>query len=309
MSTSGSYDYSNTCQEIIRRAMRICGVLGTGETPTADDYDLCRIALNQMIKNWQIKNTGLWLDKKIYVFTADSQQSYLIGPSGDNATMSMVATAIAGDAAFGDGTITVASDDGISNGDYIGIELDDGTMQWTTVNGAPVGGVISLTAALTDSSSTDNVVYAYTTKTQRPLKIKQAIINVSGDEFELRQIGKSEYFRLSQKGAVGQITQYYYDAQTTSGRLYVWPTTDDVGNYLILDALIPVQDFDSVANDPDFPQEWLLPLSVCLADEISLEFDVPAEKAERIKAKAQLSFAETWSNDIENVSTQFVPRF
>jgi hypothetical protein len=307
MTTSGSYDYSNTATEIIQRAMRICGVLGTGETPSGDDYQVCKIALNQMIKNWQVKNVGLWLKKLIYVFTADGTQSYLIGPSGTNATFSMVATAIASDATSGAGTITVDSDDGISSGDFIGIELDDGTMQWTTVNGAPAADVITLTAVLTDDAATDNVVYTYTTKSKRPLKINQGLLNVGGDEFELRQASRAEYFRLAQKSTEGQITQFYYDPLTTNGKLYVWPTTDDVSSYIILDALIPVQDFDSADDDPDFPQEWLEPLSICLADKITFEFDVPTEKAQRIKADAIISFNDTWSHDMENVSTQFVP--
>ena len=307
MTTSGSYNFSNTHQEIVRRAMRIAGVLGAGETPSSDDYDIVSIALNQMVKNWQVRDVGLWLEKEIYVFLSATGQSYLIGPSGDNATASMVSNAIATAGTAGDGTITVDSDDGISNGDYIGIELDDGTMQWTTVNGAPAADVITLTAVLEDDVAEDNAVYAYTTKTQRPIKIKQARVNVGGDEFELKQVAKANYMQLPSKSTAGQVNKYLYDPQTTNGRLYVWPVTDSVASYLILTALIPVQDVDSVADDPDFPQEWLEPLSVCLADKIGLEFDVPAEKAARIKQEAMLSFNATWSNDIENVSTQFLP--
>jgi hypothetical protein len=308
MTTSNSYDYNNTAIQIIHRGLRICGVLGSGETPSADDYDVAKIALNQMIKNWQVKNVGLWLEKQVYVFLADDQQSYLIGPTGDHATTAKVSTTLAADAAAGAGTITVTSDDGISNADYIGVELDDGTMQWTTVNGAPAADVITLTAVLTGAAASGNAVHTYTTKTRRPLNIKNARIYVGGDEFDIKPYAKHEYYKLPSKASSGQVTQYSYDPQTTNGRLYIWPTTDSVANYLILTALIPVQDFDSVNDDPDFPQEWLKPLSVCLADNLALEFDVPAEKAQRLKLEATQVFNETWSSDIENVSTQFFPR-
>lgn len=307
MTTSGSYNFSNTCQQIIHRALRICGVIASGETPHANDFDISLTALNQMIKNWQTRDVGLWLQKTVYCFLADATRNYLIGPSGTNATTSMVSTAIATAAIAGDGTITVDSDTGISNGDYIGIELDDGTMQWTTVNGAPAADVITLTAVLTDAAAVDNVVYTYTTKTQRPIKIFQARLYIDGDEFELLPMSESEYKRLPSKSTEGQVTQYYYDPQTTNGVLYVWPTTDDVSSYLILTTLIPVQDFDAVNDDPDFPQDWLKPLSLCLADDISLEFDVQPDKAARIKQDAMTAFNQTWAADIENVTTQFVP--
>ena len=49
MTTSGSYNFSNTHQEIVRRAMRIAGVLGAGETPSYNDFEVVSIALNQMV--------------------------------------------------------------------------------------------------------------------------------------------------------------------------------------------------------------------------------------------------------------------
>lgn len=47
-----------------------------------------------------------------------------------------------------DTTITVASVTSITSGDIVGLELDDGSTHWTTVNGAPSGSVVTLTNAL-----------------------------------------------------------------------------------------------------------------------------------------------------------------
>jgi hypothetical protein len=42
---------------------------------------------------------------------------------------------------------------GVATTYNIGVQLDDGTFQWTTVNGAPSGSTVTLTAVLTDSAA------------------------------------------------------------------------------------------------------------------------------------------------------------
>jgi hypothetical protein len=76
-----------------------------------------------------------------------------------NSTGAETAMRVAGVAT--DATIDVDSITGITNGDNIGVELDDGTMHWTTVNGAPSGTVITLTAVLPSATAIDNRVYAH----------------------------------------------------------------------------------------------------------------------------------------------------
>lgn len=50
-------------------------------------------------------------------------------------------------------TITVVSATGIATGDNIGILLDDDTTHFTSVNGAPVGSVVTLTAAMPSAAA------------------------------------------------------------------------------------------------------------------------------------------------------------
>lgn len=57
-----------------------------------------------------------------------------------------------------DTTITVASATGISSGDNIAVLLDDGTTHFTTVNGAPSGSVVTLTAAMPGAAAIGNDV-------------------------------------------------------------------------------------------------------------------------------------------------------
>lgn len=55
-------------------------------------------------------------------------------------------------------TVTLSAVAGITTGDIIGINQDDRTTHWTTVNGAPVGNVVTLTAALTANAASGSRV-------------------------------------------------------------------------------------------------------------------------------------------------------
>ena len=60
-------------------------------------------------------------------------------------------TTLTANGSGGNTTITVASITGIASGDIIGIKLDTGLYHFTTVNGAPAGSTVTLTAALPGS--------------------------------------------------------------------------------------------------------------------------------------------------------------
>jgi hypothetical protein len=60
-------------------------------------------------------------------------------------------TTLTADGSGGNLTITVASITGIASGDIIGVKLNTGQYHFTTVNGAPAGNTVTLTAALPGS--------------------------------------------------------------------------------------------------------------------------------------------------------------
>lgn len=63
MATSGSYNYSLTAQEIINEALRLVGVLDSGEDASADDTTSAMLSLNLMLKTWGAQSR-LWLKKE-----------------------------------------------------------------------------------------------------------------------------------------------------------------------------------------------------------------------------------------------------
>ncbi len=306
MALSGSYDFTVNCQELIKAAFRILGVIATGETPTNAEIADGREALNLLIKSWQAEGLGLWLNKELTLFLEYEEKQYSLGPSADHATLSYVKTEIATAAASAAGSIVVDSATGISDGDYIGIELDDSTLQWTTVNGAPAGTTITLTDTLTDAAAVDNHVYAYTTRAQRPLGVLEARrVMADNNEIPITVGSRLEYMELANKTSTGPPTQIYYDPQLTNGQLYVWQACDDVQELIKMTVQYPVQDFDANTHDADFPQEQMRALKFNLALDLALEYG--KEPSAFLVAMAESTKAAIKGFDQEDTSVFFQP--
>ena len=273
MSTSSSYNWSLTGTEIITEALELLGVFGAGETLNPDDQATCLRSLNGMIKTYASKGIGLWKNVEASLIPSYEGYSYSIGPTGDHCSTGMYKTEIATAAVSGAATITVDDDENITNGDYIGIELDDKSVQWTTVNGVPAANVVTLTAVLTDDVAVDNHVYNYTSKIQRPTEIIEArTVSSANYETPILIASRSQYMGLSNKSSTGPASQVYYDTLLTNGKMYVWPACSDVKEYIKFTCKIQIEDFDTATNDADFPQEWILPLAWNLAVIVSPKF-------------------------------------
>lgn len=308
MATSGSYDYNLNATEIITEAMELCGLLGVGETITNDDKATCLKTLNLMVKAWQADGIGLWKNVEGTLFRDYESYVYGIGPSGDYCSSAGYKTEVATAADSGDSTIEVDSDDNILDGDVIGVELDDGILQWTTINGTPSGDTVTLTDVLTDDVAVDNHVYNYTSKIQRPTEIIEVRrVNPDGHETPLRIISREEYMRLPNKDQAGSATQIYYSPLLTNGKMYIYQACNDVQEYIKFTARILIEDFDGFTNDPDFPQEWTLALAWNLAVLIHPKFYGKAIE-DRLKLEAMEMKASVSGYDMEDTSIYFTSK-
>lgn len=306
MATSGSYDFSLDRDGLISKAYTMVGAVAIGEDPTSDELTEGGKTLNLMLKGWQTEGIALWLNQTVTLFLGHETQSYSLGPSGDHMSAAIVKTEVATAASSGDTDIVVDSITGITDGDYFGIELDDGTVQWTTVNGTPSGSTIVAAAVLTDDAAVDNHIYTYATKAQRPLEIIEGRrINGGGVSTPLLQISRKEYMALSDKSTAGIINQIYYDPQLTNGILFVWPTCEDVQDTLELTIKKPIMDFDSSADDGEFPVEWTMAIVSNLAVLIGMENGIPLNAQLGRLAESSKFMARTF--DEEKTSIFFQP--
>jgi len=312
MATSGSVDFSRNRDQIISRALRIMNVIEAGETPTAETTNNCAEALEAMVKAWQADGYHLWTTKEVVLHLTKGQLSYNLGSSStDHATLEDDAkkTELASAASSGASTITVDSDDDIADSDEIGIELDDGTLQWTTVNGTPSADVVTLTDTLTGAAAVDNHVYSYTTDLIRPLRLTNVRRRgEDGNDVPIMMVSRQEYQDTPNKTGQGKTTMCWYDPEReTLGTVYTWQTADDVKDRLVFTAHLPIEDFDAAANTQDFPQEWISALTWGLAEELLEEYSVPTELAARITRKATLYKASVDSWDQEETSIYLQP--
>lgn len=302
MATSGSTDWTSTAEQLFRGSQRLLGVRSRiADTTLASEY---LEALNGMIRAWQAEGLYLWKIRDITVYLEADKQYYDIGPSGDEAGIDPVKTEIATAAVTGAVTIVVDSYTGITDGDTIGIELDDGTIQWSTVNGTPGTTTVTIDDALTDDVAVDNHVYVYTAKPARPVRIFSArFVTADGEEREIWLASRSEYMQMPDKTETGEAIMVYPDMRTTNIRVHVWPTCDDVKCRIILEAAIPPDDFDAVANNADFPPEWIRALRYNMAVEMAPEWGVevpPLVLKTAIESKAQIA-----ASDVESASVRF----
>lgn len=319
MTTSGSYDFSITRDDLIKDAMQEIGALEPGEAPTAEDTTDVARKLNMMAKSWVVKGYHLWCIQDAVLFQVLGAQSYSLGNGASDsewcAANDYAQTTLAVAAVAGAGTITVASDDDIANADRIGIVLDSGAIQWTTVNGAPAANVVTLAAVLTGNAAIGAVVFSYTTRLVRPLRFIPYTTHrrdISGQDTPIELIGKPGYELLTDKTQRGKTIQMCYLPALVSGVLRTWPTADLATDTIRFGYERPIQDFDLTTDEPDFPIEASKALYLNLAADICGMFGAYNELARLRSPDGQSGLADQalreWLDwDREQASVRFQP--
>lgn len=301
MTTSGSINLTASSLDIIKEALEIVGALEENGTPTSDQITGTQRTLNYMVKSWQ-GVTNLFAIQKVTVFLEKDKISYSLLGTGDHWTTSFVSTTVSTAASSGASSIEVASITGMSDTNNIGIELADGTMQWTTINGAPSGSTVNLGNNLTDDVEVGAAVFVYATKAGRPMKILNGVrTTFSGTDVPLNLYTLDKYVNLSNKTQTGPVVHVYYDPQVVAPVLYTWPETSSVRDRLTLWVQRSLDDLDNAAgtDDVDYPQEWFLALALNLALLLSTKYGLSKVESEKIAGLANYykELAEGWDRE------------
>lgn len=291
MTTSGSYDFSMSRDDLILSAHQHIGAVGEGETCTSSQTSEAAKLLNMITKMRAADGMPLWALKRGYVLPVTDVSS--VSTAGQIVT-TYVQTTTSAASALGASTITLTSVTGVSNGYNIGVEQDDGTVHWTTVNGAPAGSVVTLTAVLTAAVSSGNYVYVYQTanRVQRILRIVDANMKNldSSGTHPINQISSAEYYALGSRTSESVPSQFFVDVGLTAQLVYVYPRFYGGADLMEFTYHSPFQDFDASGDTPDFPQEFYLPLMVQLASLLGPKFGVPLEERKQLIAEAEMYF-------------------
>lgn len=79
MATSGTTVFSVTRDDIIKRALRLIGVVAQGEVPTTDQTTEAAFALNGLVKAWESDGMPLWALRTTPITLTNGNNSYVIG--------------------------------------------------------------------------------------------------------------------------------------------------------------------------------------------------------------------------------------
>jgi hypothetical protein len=305
MAVSGSKNYSITTADIIAGALRKIGVYDQGEPVSGEDTSSATIALNLMVKEWVADGVDVFLRTESILFLQPDTQSYLLTTAEITDTITAETTLSSAEAS-GQTVISVTSSTGMTAADRIGIKMDDDTIHWTTIVTVDSSIQVTITTATDDSAAFENKVYTYTTKSDKPNKILYAFRRDINDfDTEVTIVGESEYRRQSNKKSDGPPVEIWFNPQgnQSTAQLWVWP--DDGGknwDKLVLIAQHYPDDFDTGANNPDFPIEWGNALVWGLAADIASEYGIPEKEQARLWAVANNKLDKVLDYDVENAS-------
>ena len=271
---SSTNNFELTKNQICTLALQGCGVLGAEETPQSSDLNYAALMLNGLMKTWEADNMGNWAQTEATLFLTPGQAIYSIGtPNPANASsVNVVETTLEVASALGSSTLEVTSisADGISLpatmlvGDNIGIVQTDGTCQWTTITNI-ASEIITIAATLTVGAALGTQIYSFTSVMSRPMNITQVRFrNSDGVDRQLTSQSRSDYYLQPTKFFLSEPLAYYYDFQLNNGTLILWPVPQDATGRLKFTYVRTLEDIVNAGDNPDFPQEFLLPLVVNL---------------------------------------------
>lgn len=316
MATSGTYSWSLNRDQTILMAFQELNVYGTRDTiNTVSDGDqlIAQNTLNGMLKMWSIDGIKATKRLKGYLFPQLNQYEYTIGSvtGSDNCTLSYKSTTITTDAATSTSTLVVASTTGMTAADKIGIELDDGTRQWTTIVSVDSSTGLTITTPLTDSASIDNTVITYTAKLNRPLDILYGtnLDITTGLESSMQWISHDQYFTLPVKNTPGKPNNAYYNKPMSgaiphNSKVYLFPQPQNVNEIITFVYVDSIQDMSSSTDDTDLPQEWQFPVMFNLAALLAQPYGKFTE-LERIQPIADKMYEMVKASAADNTDIQF----
>jgi hypothetical protein len=315
MARSGSIDYTRTSYQIVQEALELIGVVGAQETPAVSDVTFATSRLNAMVKAWQAEGLHLWGTTEGVIFLTEGTNRYDVSSAATSVNSCLftdfIHTQLSADEAAAQTTLSVDSSTGFTTSDKIGVVLDSGVVHWSTIASIPTSTSVTINNALPTQAATNANVFVYTSRITRPLRIINAR-RVSGystaqSETTVEISNREEYFNTPSKNTAGDPVMLYYDPQLDTGSLYVWPTPDDSNVFLRVTYERSLEDFDESTNTPDFPQEWLEPLTYNLAYRIAPAFGRSGDSLQDIRILAALTKEAAKQFDREITSLRIVP--
>lgn len=296
MATSNSTDFQVSTIDIITEALQLCGVPDEGEV-NEDNYFSALRTLNLMIKAWQHEGLFLHSYRDATMFFDKGEAEYLIGSTA-HATESYAETTLSSAAIATDVVIALADASGVSDGDVIGVQMDDGTFHWTTTTTAAT---TLIADAMPGAAAAGNMVVAYTTAIGKPEKLTDATVkDASGGETAIEIVSREAYRLIPNKDVSGRPVRISLDPKTSYLGVRAWPVPSTVTDRLVFSYQKTVEDFDGISDTPDVPGAFSEALINGLAYRLAPKFRLPVSEREDLRLRAETAKAAL--DDFEETS-------
>ena len=140
----------------------------------------------------------------------------------------------------------------------------------------------------------------------RPIEIANARRVVDSVETEIQIRSRNEYITQPSKDQDGTPVYVYFDPQMALSKLYVWPSPDSLDS-IKFSYKSYIEDFDTLADTPYFPPEWLEAIVYNLALRLCPMYEVVGQDKQDIVAMAVQTLADAEDGDLEQGSIFLQP--
>lgn len=150
----------------------------------------------------------------------------------------------------------------------------------------------TVTKTLVSGTASYTIYEGGSISTTKPLEILVSYLrDAQGVDYSVTVVDFEVYHAISDKDDAGQPQILFYDPTLASPTVYPWPVINESGWTLYLVYRRPIEDFDLVTNDADFPGEWFEPLHTNLAVKLGPIVDKPVDALLYKRAQNSLALA------------------
>jgi hypothetical protein len=308
-----SYSFTKTAGKIIEEALRDARLVAVEQDIQDVDYRRGLEALNNVVTAWQSQDINLWTKEEAVLFMDLNKRKYSLGSGGDKCADAdtFVHTKLTTAAVTGATALSVTSTSGMVAGDFIGIELDDGTRQWTTIDTVNSGILVTVDDALTGDAAINNTVFSYSLGIERPMRVLSARFadRITASETPMTKWSRDEYFNQPDKDTAGGADNWYYSPQLGLGEMYIWPIATSVKSVLRFTYIKPAPVYSETNDQLVFPSEFFVPLKWHLAAELGPQYGLPDNRQVILETKAATALEKALGHDSEMASLYMQPDF
>ena len=123
-------------------------------------------------------------------------------------------------------------------------------------------------------------------------------------DYQMSQIGRSEYWNIPSKANKARPTQYFLDKQETP-KIYVWPAPENSTDIIKMNQILRIEDVDTSVNDVQVPFRFYPCLVAGLAYYLSQKR--APERMDSLKMMYEDEFARAMAQDESRASLMVKP--